>query len=40
MKLFHDFCDKENIMHDNDEIFDYLRTFEEKEVAKQLSMFD
>lgn len=40
MELFHDFCDKENIMHDNDEIFDYLRTFEEKKVVEQLSMFD
>lgn len=40
MKIFHDFCDKEKIMHDNDIIFDYLKEFEEREITRQLSIFD
>ena len=40
MKIFRAFCEKENIMHDNDIIFSYLKEFEEKEITKQLSIFD
>lgn len=40
MKIFHTFCEKEKIIHDNDIIFSYLKEFEEKEITKQLSIFD
>ena len=40
MKLFHAFCEKEKIMHDNDIIFNYLKEFEEKVKIRQLSIFD
>lgn len=40
MKIFHSFCEKEKIIHDNDIIFSYLKKFEEKEVQRQLSIFD
>lgn len=40
MKIFHEFCEKENIMHDNNEIFTYLQTFEERKMSQQLSLFD
>lgn len=38
MKIFHEACDGHNIMHDNNEIFKYLNTFEQKEF-KQLKLF-
>ncbi|GFI62110.1 hypothetical protein IMSAG049_01283 [Clostridiales bacterium] len=38
MKLFHKNCEENGILHDNDRIFEYLNTFEEKE--RQLSIFD
>lgn len=38
MKLFHQTCSRHGIVHDNQKIFDYLNTFEEKDV--QLSLFD
>ncbi|WBB29310.1 SPL family radical SAM protein [Parvimonas micra] len=40
MKIFRDFCENEKIMHDYNKIFSYLNTFEEKEISKQLSIFD
>lgn len=40
MRLFHKRCKDHGIMHDNDQIFGYLRQFEEKEKAEQLSLFD
>ena len=40
MKIFHEFCEREDIMHDNDMIFDYLKQFEDKNQVKQLSIFD
>lgn len=40
MRLFHETCEKNNIVHDNDRIFSYLRTFEEKKRDVQLSMFE
>lgn len=38
MKIFYDTCAKNNIMHDKDEIFTYLRAFEEK-AANQISLW-
>ena len=38
MKIFYDICARNGIMHDNDEIFSYLRTFEEKE-TDQISLW-
>ena len=40
MKIFRDFCESEQIMYDYNKIFSYLNTFEEKEISKQLSIFD
>lgn len=40
MKLFHHTCGQNGIMHDNDEIFAYLRQFEEKEPFEQLSLWE
>ena len=40
MKLFHTRCAEMGTMHDNDEIFRYLSTFEEKMGAGQMSLFD
>ena len=39
MRLFHRLCAEKGMMHDNDEIFRYLSTFEQKESAEQLSLF-
>lgn len=38
MRLFHNTCEKNEIMHNNDEIFTYLRKFEEKPPFEQLSL--
>jgi len=40
MKIFREFCESEQIMYDYNKIFSYLNTFEEKEISKQLSIFD
>lgn len=40
MKLFHRLCEENGIVHDNNGIFDYLSTLEDRESAKQLSLFD
>lgn len=40
MDIFHRRCEKEGVMHSNDEIFSYLNTFEEKRDYEQLSLFD
>lgn len=40
MKLFHQKCEESGIVHDNEEIFRYLQTFEEKNPARQLSFLD
>lgn len=37
MKLFHRTCEEAGIMHDNDEIFKYLKEFQEKQGGSQLS---
>lgn len=38
MRLFHNTCEKNGIMHNNDEIFAYLHKFEEKPSFEQLSL--
>jgi len=40
MKLFHQKCEKGGIIHNNEQIFQYLQTFEEKTLPKQLSLWD
>ena len=40
MKLFHNLCQAYGIVHCNGQIFEYLRTFEDKTGAEQLSLFD
>lgn len=40
MSLFYRRCKENNIVCDNDKIFEYLHTFEEKQCGKQLSLFD
>lgn len=39
MKLFHSTCQEHGIMHDNEQIFKYLSTFEEKKKYEQISLF-
>lgn len=40
MKLFAETCDKNGIVHNNEEIFHFLQTFEEKGSAEQLSLWN
>lgn len=40
LKIFNQTCDKYHIVHDNDKVFEYLRTYEEKDKCEQLSLFD
>lgn len=40
MHYFHEECDKNGIVHSNEQIFQYLNTFEKKQTAKQLSILD
>ncbi len=40
MKLFHHKCSENGIVHNNEQIFHYLNTFEEKQAVKQLSIWD
>lgn len=40
MRLFHEKCEQNGIVHDNQRIFEYLKTFEEKQPNGQLSLFD
>ncbi len=39
MRLFHQRCSLNGIMHNNDQIFRYLQEFEEKEKGVQMSLF-
>ena len=39
MKLFHRACEQNGIMHNNDQIFEYLNKLEEKNAAEQLSLW-
>ena len=40
MKLFHQICEDNGIIHDNSKIFEYLYSFEEKNSPIQLNLFD
>lgn len=40
MKIFHQICGDNGILHDNAKIFEYLYTFEEKNSPVQLNLFD
>lgn len=40
MKLFYQKCSKEGIVHNNEQIFQYLHTYEEKDLNQQLSLWD
>lgn len=40
MKIFRQKCGESGIVHDNEEIFRYLRTFEEKDTVRQMSLWD
>ena len=40
MGLFHQTCEEYGMLHDNGEIFRYLHTFEEKEVGRQMSLWE
>lgn len=40
MRLFHSRCERNGVMHNNDEIFEYLQNFEEREQVQQLSLWD
>ena len=40
MGVFHEFCERKGIVHDNEAIFNYLGLFEGKDISKQLSFFD
>lgn len=40
MKLFYQKCRENGIVHNNEQIFQYLHTFEEKDIARQLSFWD
>lgn len=40
MRLFHQICEENHIVHDNKQIFEYLNLFEQKQDFIQLSLFD
>lgn len=40
MSLFHQKCEEYGMLHNNEQIFDYLRTFEDKQVSEQISLWD
>lgn len=40
LEIFNETCDKYEIVHDNNKIFEYLKTYEEKDASVQLSLFD
>ena len=40
MRLFHETCEQNGIVHDNKQIFEYLNTFEEKRRDRQTSLFE
>ena len=40
MQLFHQTCQANGIVHDNNQIFDYLKKYENKHENTQLSLFD
>lgn len=40
MRVFYRKCSESGIVHDNEQIFQYLYTFEEKDAVRQLSLWD
>ncbi len=40
MQIFHQRCEKHRMMHENNRIFEYLCKFEEKNLPRQLSLWD
>lgn len=40
MRIYHERCEENGIVHDNDVIFEYLSTLEDKNTYEQLSLFD
>lgn len=40
MRVFHQKCGEYGMVHDNEKIFRYLHTFEEKEERRQMSLWD
>lgn len=40
MRLFHEKCEAYGLVHDNDQIFQYINSFEEKDAGQQLSLLD
>ena len=40
MEVFHQMCEEHGIIHDNKQIFEYLKKFEDKTKNVQLSLFD
>ena len=40
MNLFHQKCEENGIVHNNEQIFNYLNEFEEKDAGQQLSFWD
>lgn len=40
MRIFHEKCEKNGIVHNNKQIFHYLSEFEDKQTGKQLSLWD
>ncbi len=40
MRVFYQKCSESGILHDNEKIFQYLHTFEEKDTVRQLSLWD
>lgn len=40
MEIFHQMCEEHGIIHDNKQIFEYLKKFEDKTKNVQLSLFD
>ncbi|MBU1094718.1 MAG: radical SAM protein [Firmicutes bacterium] len=39
-RMVHETCEKHGIMHDINQVFEYLHTYEEKKLFKQISLFD
>ena len=39
MRLYHRICEENGILHNNDQIFEYLRKFEKKNAAEQLCLW-
>lgn len=40
MHLFHETCERSGMVHNNEQIFSYLHSFEEKGTGEQLRLWD